>query len=126
MTKSGKRELIYEKAETRSDCCGFIFLPFRTTKVRTSGTLFNMNLLFQAVELGSGLEELCPELLVVQQSGKNQSTNHLTGLDIAVMMEADNPTAVTKVQTAFVELVLPFGIDSGKNHRYSDSGCAVS
>ena len=89
------------------------------------GFLFSL-LLRQALELGFGLLELRHEFVVVEQGREHQGAHHLSGLDVAVVVEAYNPSALAEVQSALVEEVLPLGVDAGKHHSDGDARGAVT
>ena len=82
--------------------------------------------LLQICELFLGFGELLHELIVVDEGGKDECTDHLPCLDVAVVMEADNPAAFAELEAALEELVLPLGIDACQDHRYCDTCCAVA
>ena len=59
---------------------------------------------------------LLHEGIVVEQGGEYECSDHLSGLDVAVVVEAYDPSAFSEVQSALEELVLSFGVDGGKYH----------
>ena len=70
----------------------------------------------QALELFLCFGELVHEVFVVEECGEYECSDHLSGLDVAVVVEAYDPSAFSEVQSALEELVLSFGVDGGKYH----------